>query len=101
MFVGNVLCCCPVGKNCINQTKEIVVNVFIFSFLTILHIVYHVIIVIVRVVTKVNLSLADQAVLAFLLSVLLGNNHYCISNNYCSEHVKISFVKPNVLLCTL
>ena len=54
------------------------------------------------VMTKVNTSLADQAVVAFLPADLLGNNHHCMSNNHYTKHdVKISFVKLNVVLCTL
>ena len=36
----------------------------------------------VGVMTKVNASLADQAVVAFLLALILGNNYYCRSNNH-------------------
>ena len=56
----------------------------------------------VGVMTEVNASLADQAAMAFLLALLLGNNHYCMSNNnYIKHDVKTSFVKSNVVLCSL
>ena len=40
----------------------------------------------VGVLAKVDASLADQAAVAFLLALFLGNNHHCMSNNHYTKH---------------
>ena len=40
----------------------------------------------VGVLAKVDASLADQAAVAFLLALFLGNNRHCMSNNHYTKH---------------
>ena len=53
----------------------------------------------VGVMTKVDASLADQAAMAFLLALLLGNNHHCMSNNHLISNMIPRFPSRCLMLC--